>query len=164
LIGDSEKNGDTFPSTVLAEATITSTWPGDEGLVKDEAYNAVIPAGTQWPTSNPPILTIELRFQVNTIDAAQGFWADNVRTGSFIGLPCNTPFADADADGDVDDEDFAVFQLCYTGAAGPIPTNPDYCGCLDRNNDTTINQNDFAAFEDCASGPDVPWAPSANCP
>lgn len=30
-------------------------------------------------------------------------------------LFCNTPWADADGDHDVDSDDFAVFQKCYTG-------------------------------------------------
>jgi len=75
--------------------------------------------------------------------------------------PCNDPFADADADGDVDQTDFAVFQLCYTGSGqGPVPTTPEYCKCLDVDGaggqpDNDIDQGDFNKFEACASGPGI---------
>lgn len=76
--------------------------------------------------------------------------------------PCNDPFADADGDGDVDHLDFAIFQLCYTGAnQGPVPTSPEYCKCLDSDGaggqpDNDIDQGDLTRFEACASGPGVP--------
>ncbi len=85
---------------------------------------------------------------------------------------CHKPFADVDEDTDVDQADFAVFQLCYTGAgATSIPGPPDYpayCVCLNRgdddndgepNNDTDIDSFDLTAFENCASGPGVPANP-----
>jgi len=82
---------------------------------------------------------------------------------SSICLPA--PFADVDKDGDVDQEDFSVFQLCYTGGdASSIPTAPTYCACLNQgdddnngqpDNDTDIDGFDRTAFERCASGPGV---------
>ncbi|MGQ9650170.1 MAG: IPT/TIG domain-containing protein [Phycisphaerae bacterium] len=75
--------------------------------------------------------------------------------------PCNDPFADVDGDGDVDQTDFAVFQLCYTGSGqGPVPTTPHYCKCLDVDGaggqpDDDIDQGDFNKFEACASGPGI---------
>lgn len=78
--------------------------------------------------------------------------------------PCNTDvFADVDGDGDVDQADFAVFQICYTGMDGGVLADPDYCQCFDRRNndnspgqDNDVDSFDLAAFEDCASGPGVP--------
>jgi hypothetical protein len=83
--------------------------------------------------------------------------------------PCNPiVFADVDGDGDVDQYDFSVFQLCYTGDGGGIPADPDYCRCFDRrNNDNTPGQDgdidgfDLEAFEACASGPGVTTIPPA---
>ncbi|MHC4799598.1 MAG: COG1470 family protein, partial [Planctomycetota bacterium] len=46
--------------------------------------------------------------------------------------PCNTPFADTDNDGDVDQGDFALFQQCYSGDGNVHPDPPDYCRCLNR--------------------------------
>ena len=75
---------------------------------------------------------------------------------------CSDPFADADDDGDVDQDDFAVFQLCYSDDGNPFPTDPEYCSCFNRpegdppQGDVDIDQTDAAAFEACASGPQVP--------
>lgn len=86
-----------------------------------------------------------------------------------VGVPCNAPFADADDDGDVDQDDFAVWQLCHTGAGTgvSIPVNPEYCGCFDQEGplggpDGDIDQADFQKFEACSSGPMVPADPACN--
>lgn len=82
--------------------------------------------------------------------------------GLFVDTPCHDPFADVDEDGDVDQADFAVFQACYTGPeAGPIPSEPAYCACLNIEGplgepDSDVDQGDLVRFEDCASGPGIP--------
>jgi len=74
---------------------------------------------------------------------------------------CNAVvFADADSDGDVDQDDFAVFQICYTGVGGGIPSQPDYCQCFNRDADNDVDSDDFTAFQDCATGPNIPFDPS----
>src|SRR5690606_3124249 len=45
-------------------------------------------------------------------------------------VPCNMPYADADADGDVDIEDYAILQICYTGTLPPMWAD-SYCHCFD---------------------------------
>jgi hypothetical protein len=78
---------------------------------------------------------------------------------------CPVPFADVDEDGDVDQIDFGVFQVCYAGSGIPHGTNP-ICGCLDVNLDQDIDVEDFEAFSACATGPSVPFDPEnppANC-
>lgn len=73
--------------------------------------------------------------------------------------PCNTPFADADGDGDVDQTDFAVVQACFTGnAPGPGVFDPVNCFCVDRDDDDDVDELDYGAFEDCATGPGIPWS------
>lgn len=74
---------------------------------------------------------------------------------------CNDPFADADGDGDVDQVDFAVFQLCLTDdltSPPPVP-RPEYCLCFNRPEDLVpdndIDQADWTKFEACASGPGI---------
>src|SRR5205823_2496789 len=81
LIGNVPDMGDLDPADVLAETSIPQL-PGDDGLLSSPAFNAVIPAGTSWPTTNPPLLTIELRMQVNAL-VQQGFWVDNVLSGIY---------------------------------------------------------------------------------
>ena len=78
-------------------------------------------------------------------------------------LCCVNPFADADADGDVDQNDFAMFQACFTGS-GPA-TVVGACECLDVHtgaDDPDVDEDDWGAFENCASGPDVPADPACD--
>ncbi len=75
---------------------------------------------------------------------------------------CHTPFADADGDGDVDHEDFGVWQLCRTGGAAgtAIPADPPYCVCFDTAAPFgVIDDDDLADFEGCSNGPTVPAEP-----
>ena len=70
---------------------------------------------------------------------------------------CGPPFADADFDRDVDQQDFSVLQLCV-GLPAPLSQE---CKCFDRpqpefpNGNDVIDTIDLAAFEACASGPGI---------
>jgi hypothetical protein len=82
-------------------------------------------------------------------------------------LCCYDPFADADNDGDADQDDFALFQKCYTGDGAGPPT-PE-CKCFDQVGtglgtppDDDVDSDDFQAFEICASGPNVPHDPACD--
>lgn len=76
-------------------------------------------------------------------------------------LCCPLPYADADTDGDVDQDDFGAFQMCYNGA-GAVPTG---CECYDRNTDGKVDATDFQSFGNCWTGPNVPWSTdiTPNC-
>ena len=81
--------------------------------------------------------------------------------------PCATPAQDADADGDVDVNDFAVFQLCFNGSGRPWPTElpgevASRCQCMDQDDDLDVDVNDFAIFQLCFNGTARPPAP--DCP
>jgi hypothetical protein len=81
-----------------------------------------------------------------------------------LGL-CNQPRFDADGDGDVDQEDFAVYQRCYTGITPNAVTNA--CRCFDwdlTTSDGFIDLADYAAFQRCVSGPYVPANPTCDMP
>ena len=73
-----------------------------------------------------------------------------------LGVCCDDPFADDDVDGDVDQDDFARFQECFTGSGWDVYV-AGHCKCFDRNNDSKVDENDFAAFTNCVTGPEVPW-------
>ncbi|MGQ9652207.1 MAG: PKD domain-containing protein [Phycisphaerae bacterium] len=79
------------------------------------------------------------------------------------GIPtrCNTPFADADGDADVDQADFSAFQACFTGG-NPAPGAFDVgrCRCFDQDTDRDVDELDYSAFEDHATGPGIPWSPA----
>jgi len=64
--------------------------------------------------------------------------------------------ADADKDGDVDQDDFGMFQVCLTGENGGIPSSPAFCECFNSDGDDDIDGQDFLAFQNCATGPDIP--------
>ncbi len=70
------------------------------------------------------------------------------------------PFADIDGDADVDQEDFALLQQCYSGSGVAHPTADAFCSCLDRGadipGDGDIDNYDVSAFENCTSGPGIP--------
>ena len=74
---------------------------------------------------------------------------------------CNDPAADVEpaqvGDGDVDHDDFGVFQECYK--ASPLP---DSCLCLDFNKDGQVNDSDFTRFMNCRSGPSIPANPACD--
>jgi hypothetical protein len=85
-----------------------------------------------------------------------GLWRGANTTCATLSSPCCPyPFADADHDGDVDNDDFGVFQTCYTGSGGGVPTG---CVCLDRTGDGSIDSSDLTQFNRCYSGPNVPWS------
>jgi hypothetical protein len=80
-------------------------------------------------------------------------------------IPCPTPFADSDKDGDVDMEDFAVFQSCInTGLYAAPASLPEACRCFDRNDNKVIGDAaDLARFIACGSGKDIAWQPRPGC-
>ena len=84
---------------------------------------------------------------------------DNVQVQ--IGPPCYSPRFDADNDGDVDQNDFSAYQLCYTGPVKDIVDFP-HCRCMDANGDGHVDAGDLAAFSKCASGPMVPADPTCD--
>jgi len=70
---------------------------------------------------------------------------------------CPTPWADADSDGDVDQEDFGLWQTCYSATGIAYPAG---CACYDRNDSTgalggdgDVDLDDLAWFENCFGGP-----------
>lgn len=78
---------------------------------------------------------------------------------------CGEIRADADSDGDVDQDDFAKFQTCYSGDEG-YPAEPENCYCFDFVGNGKIDADDFAAFAACATGPGIPvtLANAPDCP
>jgi hypothetical protein len=85
------------------------------------------------------------------------FWYDLAEvTTEDVGSPCANQELrfDSDNDGDVDHNDFAVIQQCYSGPGQPMGMGP--CRCMNSDSDADIDEDDVAAFEDCASGPGIP--------
>jgi len=93
-------------------------------------------------------------------EAQGGRWQGGSTTCNTLTC-CPFPFADADHDGDVDQDDFGLFQTCYTGSDGGVPAG---CDCLNRNGDDAIDFQDLEEFSKCFTGANVPAVPPpANC-
>ena len=80
---------------------------------------------------------------------------------------CNIPFADADGDGDVDQEDLGIVQACYTGGTETVSQS---CACYDHDSNGASNSHvdgdDLTAFSNCITGPGIdfdPLNPPADC-
>ena len=73
--------------------------------------------------------------------------------------PPDRSVADYDADGDVDIEDFHMFQYCYHGAGYPVST---VCRIADMDGDSDVDISDFGVFQICFNGASQP--PSPHCP
>lgn len=77
------------------------------------------------------------------------------------------PVYDVDDDGDVDHEDFGIFQTCFTGTGDPggvFAGLSEDCRCMDTTGpgnapDNAVDQQDFGKFQACATGPE-PAAPA----
>ena len=84
--------------------------------------------------------------------------------------PCPTPFANWDMDSDVDMDDFAGLQRCLSAAASPVAPVSSQCACFDvaggpsGGPDGHVGLEDVQQFVPCASGKDVPWTPTTECP
>ncbi len=75
-------------------------------------------------------------------------------------MTCASPFADAEGDTDVDQDDFGAFQRCLgAGEDEPLPAD---CRCFDRNADNAVDLADFARFQVCVSGPGIKADPACE--
>jgi len=66
------------------------------------------------------------------------------------------PLGDFDCDGDVDQEDFGLFQVCYSGPGREYPSG---CENADFNADDDVDSDDFNIFQQCMGGANNPPAP-----
>ena len=60
-----------------------------------------------------------------------------------------SPRSDFDADGDVDDQDIDLFEMCSSGP-GIAPASG--CENRDLDNDNDVDQSDFGLMQRCRSG------------
>ncbi|UCD28707.1 MAG: hypothetical protein JSV03_16790, partial [Planctomycetota bacterium] len=62
---------------------------------------------------------------------------------------CPMTSADMDCDGDVDQEDFGIFQACLSGYNRPYAVG---CKKADLNSDDDVDLDDFVQFQECMRG------------
>jgi hypothetical protein len=68
-----------------------------------------------------------------------------------IGLTVRSVLPDLDRDGDVDQGDFGLFQVCFTSGAEPVVSPA--CQGMDFNHDQIVDQDDLSILTDCLSSP-----------
>lgn len=78
--------------------------------------------------------------------------------------PCKDFVGDANSDGFVDMDDFAVFQRCLTIDLESAEPLSEECFCFDFTEDGTIDAEDLDIFVNCAAGPGVPVDPDCRMP
>jgi predicted amidohydrolase len=61
--------------------------------------------------------------------------------------------ADLDGDGDVDQSDFGLFQLCVSGKGEPLQAG---CNASDLTGDGDVDEDDLAVLSDSMNGPGAP--------
>lgn len=86
---------------------------------------------------------------------------------SLLPSPPSYLCADRDEDGDIDIDDFAYLQRCYTGAGNTQFFDAVDCACYDRSDprDSDIDEQDVARFVKCATGPNIAYVPNPpDCP
>ncbi|UCD29515.1 MAG: hypothetical protein JSV03_03270, partial [Planctomycetota bacterium] len=120
------------------------TSPTDGMLVLDKANT---------PGSNDSHVHSNLPYGITHYYAAfahdaLGNYASEVNTSAVSLAP-----GDFDSDGDVDQEDFGIFQACYSGNNRPYP---DGCEHADLHTDGDVDQDDFAEFHACMGGANQP--------
>jgi hypothetical protein len=98
-----------------------------------------------------------LRFQ-NRGSTRPWYWIEDIDIRSSGDDCTHDPVFDVDDDGDVDQDDFGVFQVCLESAWETLSEDcqrMDVTG-PDGSPDQIITADDYAAFENCASGPAIP--------
>lgn len=74
-----------------------------------------------------------------------------------VTVDVRTVLPDLDLDSDVDQEDFGLFQACYSGLEAPLPS----CLGADFTHNGLVDQLDFVVFLECLSGTGV--SAEASC-
>ena len=82
-------------------------------------------------------------------------WIGNPRATQAQSVMCQA--CDLDRDGDVDQLDFAKFQLCYTGSN--VPQEDPACASVRFDADSDVDSDDLAILVACVSGPKLPINP-----
>lgn len=164
--------------------------PDPTGLAATYHRDHAVPADATWHTYNlvdldkyPLNIYMGLHFEFKIPDGQGGYltgtttenvtiWMDNLKLVYTAVNPdaCpHDPVFDYDDDGDVDQDDYAVLQACFTGPNYGGTLTPE-CRCYDATGpeigvaDGSVDQQDVIAFEACASGPFIPADPDCDNP
>jgi hypothetical protein len=134
------------------------SWAAGAGATSHDVYFGTISPGLF--RGNQPGTTFDPGLlELNTIY----YWRidelneNGVTTGAVWSFTTDGIPGDMDGDGDVDQQDFGLFQVCFS--AEGAPSVPAKCLLADINEDTLVDDADANAFLGCMSGPQVPADP-----
>jgi hypothetical protein len=153
-------NGDPDPE-LAGDGFRATLWAGDAGWVLNGVWDHKVLTGNLVTSTGN--ITLLLMMNDKHPGASAVAW-DNIKFTIYT--PCHTPRFDIDGDTDVDQEDFGLFQVCFSGQ--DLPADFNLCRCMNSdgtNPDSSIDvdQVDYAAFQACGvtSGPFI--AANAAC-
>lgn len=153
--------GSNFPVPPAAAPSVKLVQAGKSDIVGTGV--SVIDAGT---------LTATFDLGGAAPGALDGTWdvvvtscATGTLSGRFTVSMCFSPRQDADGDGDVDLDDFGIFQACFNGPNRPYNPAADQrkCACMNSDAGTSsdpvvpdVDLMDFGRFQGCFNGPNRP--------
>jgi hypothetical protein len=156
LLNGDMHDGPVYTGTSLLDGLVTGNY----------GYDPLGIAATHPDTNHvacSAVLDLRAGDRLDFVVGANG-WCGHDLTGLDVTITplCHIPWADMDGDQDVDQDDFEIFQECFTGPTAVIPPQQTQCYCVDRAGSAgQVTIEDLIAFMACWTGPGVP---SAGCP
>lgn len=147
--------GDPFPPSgeLRVPRDVQLSWTAGAGATSHNVYFGTASPGTlrasQPETTFDPGLLDPLTIYYWRIDEVNEI---GTRTGAVWSFTTGGFSGDMDGDGDVDQEDFGLFQACFTVSGDEI--RPE-CLSADIDQNELVNQSDLTLFVQCISGPGV---------
>jgi hypothetical protein len=143
--------GETATFGLTAVDADSYQWQLNSGSGWDDIVDAV---GSSYTT---PTLTDANDGELYRCVVSNAYGSVNSNVAMLTVIPVPHAVADFDQDGDVDQEDFGIFQRCYSDSP-PLPL-AGVCLQVDLDGNGVVNHSDFAVFLSCLSGPDIPADP-----
>ena len=148
FVGDSVPN-DSFTVSNGGTGTLVYTIADDSDwlTVSPDSGDAATETDTISVAYGPEDLTAGAYSALITISDDD---ASNSPQTVTVHLTIETVSPDLNGDGDVDQEDFGHFQMCYSGSG--TPQNDPACLEADFDEDADVDHDDFAVLQRCLSG------------
>ncbi|UCD28118.1 MAG: sulfatase-like hydrolase/transferase [Planctomycetota bacterium] len=137
--------------------TANIEWTAGGGVIWNKVY---------FGTTNPPPYIgqqTETIYNPGTLDVTTTYYwqIDTVTAGGTVNgeiwsFTSGSIPPDIDVDGDVDQEDFGLMQVCFSGTGNPFSEG---CQVADFNQDSDVDQADFNLLQACMTGANVPVNP-----